>query len=104
MRRSTLEMHIAILNALAHHGSLKPTHIMNETHINGHLLKQQLTFLTRQNLVDVQPVQKHDAKRVVYTITARGLRVLNYMRELETILQTIQETPVSSNHRATIPG
>jgi predicted transcriptional regulator len=97
-------MHIAILKALADHGSLKPTHIMNETHINGHLLKQQLTFLTRHNLVDVQPVQKNDAKRVVYTITARGLNVLNYMRELEVILRIIKETPSQSNQRATIPG
>lgn len=82
MGRAKLEMRVDILKALAYHGSLKLTHIMNRTNINCDLLKQHLTFLTQYNLVNAQRLHK---TRVTYAITESGLTVLNYVKKLNKI-------------------
>ena len=93
MGRSKLEMRVDILRALAYHGSLKLTHIMNRTNINCDLLKQHLTFLTRFNLVHEQRLPK---TRVTYTITARGLTVLDYVQKLNKIFLLTEDAQTMS--------
>ena len=89
MRRSKLELHLDILKALARHsGPLKLTHIMYKTNVNCDTLKQYLDFLIQHNLVEEQTLRK---KRVVYTITERGLTVLKYFREVNKALTIIEE-------------
>jgi predicted transcriptional regulator len=82
MRRGPLEMYIDILKALAHNDSLKLTHLMYKTNINCSVLKEQLDFLTKQNLLEERKIGK---RRVVYAITQRGMTVLKYFRELEAV-------------------
>ena len=89
MRRSKLELHLDILKALARHrGPLKLTHVMYKANVNCDTLKQYLDFLIQHNLVEEQTLHK---KRVVYTITERGLTVLKYFREVNKALTIIEE-------------
>ena len=44
MRRSKLEMYIAILNVLNHKGPLKLTHVMYKANINCSILNEYLEF------------------------------------------------------------
>ena len=89
MQRSKLELHLDILKALARHrGPLKLTHIMYKANVNCDTLKQYLDFLIQHNLVEEQTLHK---KRVVYTITERGLTVLKYFREVNKALTIIEE-------------
>ena len=88
MRRSKLEMHVDILKVLARHGPLKLTHVMYKANVNCSVLKQYLDFLIQHNLVKGQTLPK---KRVVYAITENGLTVLKYFREVNSVLQIIEE-------------
>ena len=88
MRRSKLEMHVAILKALARHGPLKLTHIMYEVNISCSILKRYLDFLIQQNLVEEKSLGK---KRIVYAITNRSRTVLKHFRELNNALPIIEE-------------
>lgn len=90
MRRSKLEMHIDILKVLARRGPLKLTHIMYKANVNCSVLKEFLDFLTEKNLVEERTIGK---KRTVYAITDSGRRVLQYFRELKTVLPIGEEEP-----------
>lgn len=90
MRRSKLEIQIDILKVLAHHGPLKPTHIMYKANVNFDVLKQYLDFLVQQNLVEEQTLRKKKV-RVVYKVTVRGKTLLKYFRELKIALQPTGE-------------
>ena len=74
MRRSKLEKYLDILKVLAHREPLKLKHIAREAKINSSALKQHLAFLIQQKLVEEQNLSKNN---VFYTITERGLKVLN---------------------------
>jgi len=74
MRRSKLEMYVDILRILASQGPMKLTQLVHKTDINQGVLKQHLSFLIRQNLVEKQNFSRDE---IFYTITERGLRVLN---------------------------
>jgi predicted transcriptional regulator len=89
MRRSKLEMCIAILNALAHREPLKLTHIMYKANVNCSVLNEYLGFLIKQELVEKRIIEK---ERIVFTITQRGKNVLNYFQELTQALPIIEET------------
>jgi len=92
VRRSQLEMRIDILKALARHGPLKLTHIMQKAKVNCIVLKQYLGFLTEHNLVKEQTLpKKRDKTRVVYAITEGGITVIKYFRELNIVLQITEE-------------
>jgi len=71
VRRSQLEMRIDILKALARHGPLKITHIMQ--------IKEQTL------------PKKRDKTRVVYAITEGGKTAIRYFRELNIVLQITEE-------------
>jgi predicted transcriptional regulator len=88
MRRSKLEMYIAILRVLAHRGPLKLTHIMYKANVNCSVLREYLDFLIRQNLVEERTVGK---SRLVFAITQRGIIVLKYFKELEQVLLIMEE-------------
>lgn len=83
MRRSKLEMHIAILKVLAHNGPLKLTHIMYKANVNCSVLKSYLRFLLKQEVVEKRNIGD---KRVVYAITQRGITVLKHFREIRVML------------------
>ncbi|MCX6644725.1 MAG: hypothetical protein NT043_05925, partial [Candidatus Bathyarchaeota archaeon] len=69
-------------------GPLKLTHIMYKANVNCKVLKEYLDFLVGQGLVEERIVGK---RRVVYTITQRGVTVLKYFRELEQVLPIVEE-------------
>jgi len=89
MRRSQLEMYMDILEVLAHIGPLKLTHIMYQVNVNCNMLREYLTFLTKQGLVEVKIIGK---ERKVYAITQLGVTVLEQFRELKEVLPIVEET------------
>ena len=88
MRRSKLETYVAILSVLAQRGPLKLTHIMYKANVNCSVLKEQLDFLIKQNLVQERITKK---ERTVFAITQRGITVLKYFRELTKALPIVEE-------------
>ncbi len=92
MRRSKLEVQIDILKVLARQGPLKLTHVMYKANVNCSVLKQYLSFLIQQNLIQEQPVGKKSTRtRVVYTITERGRTTLRYFKNLDAVLEITEE-------------
>lgn len=88
MRRSKLEMYIAILSVLAQRGPLKLTHIMYKANVNCSVLIEFLGFLMQKELVEERTVRKN---RIVYAITQRGITVLKYFGELKRVLPIEEE-------------
>ena len=88
MRRSKLEMYIDVLNAVAHRGPLRLTHIMYKANVNCSILNEYLAFLIKQGLVEKRNVKK---ARIVFTITQHGIDVLKYFRELTKALPILLE-------------
>lgn len=91
MRRSKMEIYIDILKALACHGRLKLTHIMYKANVSCSALKESLDLLIQQDLVKERTLNK---KRVVYTITGKGLSALKNVWEINNVLQTIPELDI----------
>lgn len=96
MRRSKLEMYVDILRVLSHHGPLKLTHIMYKANVNCSVLEDCLTFLTNQALVEKRTIGK---KRIVFSVTQKGISVVKYFRELKQVLPIVSET----QHQRGIP-
>ncbi|HTY75614.1 MAG TPA: winged helix-turn-helix domain-containing protein [Candidatus Nanoarchaeia archaeon] len=94
MRRSKLETYIGILRVLAHKGPLKLTHIMYKANVNCKVLKENLDYLLKQDLVQERVIGKG---KVVFAVTQRGITVLKYFHELEQALPVVEE---SRNHAA----
>ena len=88
MRRSKLEMYVAILKVLALRGPLKLTHIMYKANVNCSVLSEYLEFLLKQELVEERHVKKN---RIVYAVTQHGLTVLKSFRELSQALPIDEE-------------
>jgi predicted transcriptional regulator len=88
MRRSKLETYVAILSVLANKGPLKLTHIMYKANVNCSVLREQLDFLIKQNLVQERIIKK---ERTVFAVTPRGITVLKYFRELTQALPIVEE-------------
>jgi predicted transcriptional regulator len=91
MRRSKLEIHIAILRALAYHGKLKPTHITYKANVNCSALKECLEFLMERNLVKELSISKKKQTRKVYAITDLGLTALRNVNEINNALHVFEE-------------
>jgi len=94
LRRSKLETYIGILRVLAHKGPLKLTHIMYKANVNCKVLKENLDYLLKQDLVQERVIGKG---KVVFAVTQRGITVLKYFHELEQALPVVEE---SRNHAA----
>jgi predicted transcriptional regulator len=88
MRRSKLEMYVAILKVLAQNGPLKSTHIMYKSNVNFKILKEYMDFLLKQALIEERVVGKN---RVLYANTPRGTMVLKYFREVNNAFFVIDE-------------
>ena len=88
MRRSKLETYIDILNVLARKGPLKLTHVMYKANVNCNVLKDDLGFLIKQNLVEERTIAK---QHIVFTVTQRGINVLNQFQQLTQMLPAIEE-------------
>lgn len=91
MRRSKLEIHIAILRALAYHGKLKPTHITYKANVNCSALKECIDFLMERNLITEQSINNKKKTRKVYAITDLGLTALRNVREINNALHVFDE-------------
>ena len=91
MRRSKLEIHIAILRALACHGRLKPTHITYKANVNCSALKACLDFLMERNLIKEQSINKKRQTRKVYSITDLGLTALRNVKKINNALHVFEE-------------
>ncbi len=88
MRRSKLETYVAILNALAHRGPLKLTHITQKANVNCSVLKGYIDFLVKNDLVEERLAKRSHA---FFAITQRGINVLKYFRELTQVLPIVEE-------------
>jgi predicted transcriptional regulator len=89
MRRSKLEMYIAILSVLANKGPMKLTHIMYKANVNCSVLKDNLDFLIKQKLVEERTIKEH----TIFVVTQRGINVLRYFKEIIKSLPIIEESP-----------
>ena len=87
MRKSKLEMYVDILRILASQGPKKLTQLMHKTDLSQSIQKQRLAFLIQQNLVEKQIFSKGE---IFYTITERGLKVLNIVVP---IIEEARKTP-----------
>ncbi len=81
MKRSSLEMDIAILQALSAAKPLKLTHIMYKANVNAKVLKAKLILLEAKGLIKSHKVHKeriHETGRegTFYGLTSKGLEVL----------------------------
>ncbi|HEX7482244.1 MAG TPA: winged helix-turn-helix domain-containing protein [Candidatus Bathyarchaeia archaeon] len=94
MRRSKLEMHIAILSVLANRGPLKLTHIMYKANVNCSILREHLDFLIKQKLIEEKIIGK---ERTVFVVTQQGINVLKYFKELTKALPFIEENRSQTN-------
>ncbi|MCJ7721385.1 hypothetical protein MUO98_03110 [Candidatus Bathyarchaeota archaeon] len=90
-----MEIHIAILRALAYHGKLKPTHITYKANINCSALKECIDFLLERNLIKEQSISKRHQTRKVYAITDLGLTALRNVKEINNALHVFDELNVS---------
>ena len=88
MRRSKLEIYVAILNVLSQKGPLKLTHIMYKANVNCNILGEYLDFLIQKGLVEKRTIQK---ERIVYKVTQSGINVVKYFHELTQALPIIEE-------------
>ena len=95
MRRSKMEIHLDVLRTLAQKGPLKLTHIMYKSNVNCCVLKDYLDFLILHNLIEEKTIKK---ERIVYKITEKGISVLKYFRELQTML------PIDEENKEKIPS
>ena len=85
MKRSSLEMDVAVLQALSGPKLLKLTHIMYKANLNAQTLKEKLVALETKGLIKSQKLHKNHIKnsgkdRMFYGATSKGLEVLrNYL-------------------------
>ncbi len=86
-----MEIHIAILRALAYHERLKPTHITYKANVACVALKECLDFLIERNLVKEVPI---NPKRRFFAITDLGLTVLRNVKEIDNALHVFDEQNV----------
>jgi predicted transcriptional regulator len=81
-RRSTIELDIAILQALSGSKLLKMTHIMYKANLNANILKKKLIVLEAKGLIKSHKMRKEHLKqpgrdRMFYALTSKGLGVLH---------------------------
>ncbi|PVX27177.1 MAG: hypothetical protein CW716_03670 [Candidatus Bathyarchaeum sp.] len=95
MRRSKMEMYIDILKVLAQNGPLKLTHVMYKANVNCSVLKENLDFLIKQNLIEEQiTVKKRNKTKTSYAITDKGRTVIRYFNEINVALHITNEKSI----------
>ena len=88
MRRSHLEKYIDIIGVLAQNGPLKLTPLTYKANLNFSVLKEDLTFLVKQDLVQEQTTKKN---KIAFAITQQGINVLNYFQAFKQDPPIIEE-------------
>ncbi len=78
-RRSKLETYVDILKVLALNGPLMQTNIMSKGNPNRNVLKDHLSFLIKNDLVE----ERISKSKPVFAVTQNGITVLKYFRELK---------------------
>ena len=96
MRRSSLEMDVAILQILSASKPMKLTHIMYQANLNAKILKAKLSSLESKGLVKTVCLQRehlnHEISgRKFYGLTAEGLGVLHGYLSIYRILESGQQ-------------
>lgn len=84
MRRSKLQVTVAILKTLADNGKLNPTHITYQTYLNNKSVNECLEFLMENNLVTEIECQT----RKEYQITTLGIKALTIANKIDKALKT----------------
>ena len=95
MKRSSLEMDIAVLQALSSSKLLKLTHIMYKANVNAKVLKAKLIVLEAKGLIKSHKLHKehlsHPGKdRMFYAVTSQGLGVLQSYRSVYNVLGCVE--------------
>ena len=95
MKRSSLEMDIAVLQALSSSKLLKLTHIMYKANVNAKVLKKKLIALETKGLIKSQKLHKEHLKapgkeRMFYAVTSKGLDVLHSYLSVYNVLGSIE--------------
>jgi predicted transcriptional regulator len=80
MKRSKIQSHIEILQTLANHEKLIPSHITNITYLNPSYVNKCLSLLSKEKLIQELNENK---KRKAYTITEKGKKVLEIARKID---------------------
>jgi predicted transcriptional regulator len=96
MKRSSLEMDIAILQALSASKPLKMTHIMYKANLNATVMKTKLTVLEEKGLIKVYKVHKIGLKapgreRTFYGLTSEGMGVLHSYHSIYKALGSVEQ-------------
>ncbi len=96
MKRSSLEMDVAILQALTGSKPLKLTHIMYKANLNANVLKKKLIVLEGKDLIKSHKVHKMHLKapgkeRMFYKLTPQGLVVLRSYRSVYNVLGSLEQ-------------
>jgi predicted transcriptional regulator len=96
MKRSSLEMDIAILQALSGSKLLKLTQIMYKANVNAKVLKEKLKALEAKGLIKSHKLHKMHLKapgreRMFYGLTSQGLDVLRSYRSVYNVLGSVEQ-------------
>jgi predicted transcriptional regulator len=96
MKRSSLEMDVAVLQALIASKPLKLTHIMYKANLNANVLKKKLIVLEAKGLIKSSKVHKEHLKgpareRTFYGLTSQGLDVLRSYRSVYVVLGCVEQ-------------
>ena len=96
MKRSSLEMDIAVLQALSGSKLLKLTHIMYKANLNANVLKKKLIVLEAKGLIKSHKIHKMHLKatgreRMFYGLTSQGLDVLHSYRSIYIVLGSVEQ-------------
>ena len=86
MRRSKLQIYVAVLDALAVCGPMKLTRITYKANLSHNMLKPVLKYLIENGLVEVR---KLDKNIVVYAATNTARKTLIALKEFSQVLPLI---------------
>ena len=96
MKRSKLEVQLAILKVLEQGKLMSPTQILYKVNICSQFLRQHLDYLIEQNLMERKV---SGGSRAKYVITRKGLDALRTYGELQGMLAINEEyTLLSASH------
>ena len=95
MKRSSLEMDVAVLQALTASKPMKLTHIMYKANLNANVLKKKLVVLEAKGLIKSHKLHKehlsHSGKdRMFYAVTSQGLGVLQSYSSVYNVLGCVE--------------
>ena len=95
-KRSSVEMDVAVLQALSGSKLLKLTHIMYRANVNARVLKKKLGVLEAKGLIVSHKVRKERIKspgreRMFYALTSRGLDVLHRYLSVYNTLGSVEQ-------------